>query len=114
MRSPVIFIEIDVGIGRQISFMHDDSIRDLLGFKPKIIHEEHNLSDYPVDILSFDNIFLECDTAKGMIYKEKRSGIFIILLRMLIRGSNTLKIIVEGCIGMLWIINILFLLFVPN
>ena len=32
------------------------------------------LSPNPVDILSFDNIFLESDIAKGMIYKQKRSG----------------------------------------
>ena len=40
--------------GSQIAFTPDDSIRDLLGFKPKVIHEEYNLSDYPVDILSFN------------------------------------------------------------
>ena len=68
-------IEIDVGIGRQIDFSPDDSMRDLLGFKRKIIHEEYNLSDYPVDILSFDKIFLECDIAQGMISRGKRSGI---------------------------------------
>ena len=34
-----------------------------------------NLSDYPIDILSFDNIFLECDIAQGMIFKGKRIGI---------------------------------------
>ena len=28
----------------------------------------------PVDILSFDSIFLECDIAQGMIFKGKRSG----------------------------------------
>ena len=64
-----------MGIGTQISFMRDDSIGDLLGFKPKVIQEEYNLSDYPVDILSFDNIYLECDIAQGMIFKRKRSGI---------------------------------------
>ena len=68
-------IEIDVGIGRKIDFTPSDSIRDLLGFKPKVIHEEHNLSDYPVNILSFDDIFLECDIAQGMIFKGKRSTI---------------------------------------
>ena len=68
-------IEIDVGIGRQIGFSPDDSMRDLLRFKPKIFHEEYNLSDYPVDILSFDNIFLECDIAQGKIFRGKRSGI---------------------------------------
>ena len=61
--------------GPIIGSMFDDSIRDLLGFKPKVKHEEYNLSDYPVDILSFDKIFLECDLAQGMIFKGKRSGI---------------------------------------
>ena len=40
-----------------------------------MIHEEYNLSDYPVDILSFDNTFLECDIAQGMFFKGERSGI---------------------------------------
>ena len=69
-------IEIDVGIGRELDFNPDDSIRDLLVYKPKIINQEYNLSDHPVDILSFDNIFLECNIAQGMIFKGKRSGIF--------------------------------------
>ena len=29
----------------------------------------------PVDIISFDNIFIETDIAKGMIFQGKRSGI---------------------------------------
>ena len=61
--------------GPLIAFSPNDSMRELLGFKPKVIYEEYNLSDYPVDILSFDNIFLECDIAQGMIFKGKRSGI---------------------------------------
>ena len=68
-------LEIDVRIGRQIDSNPDDSIRDLLGFKPKIFNKEYNLSDHPVDILSFDNIFLECNVAQGMIFIGKRSGI---------------------------------------
>ena len=58
-----------------ISFSPDDSIRDLLGFDKTSIYKEYNLSPNPVDILSFDNIFLECDIAQGMIFKGKRSGI---------------------------------------
>ena len=61
--------------GPLIAFSPNDKMRDLLGFKPKVIHEEYNLSDYPVDILSFDNIFLECDIAQVMIFRGKRSGI---------------------------------------
>ena len=61
--------------GPQISFLPSDSIRDLLGFKPKLLHEEYNLCDYPVDILSFDNIFIETDIAQGMIFRGRRTGI---------------------------------------
>ena len=69
-------IEISSNItGSQIAFTPNDNIRDLLGFKPNVIHEEYNLSDYPLDILSFDNNFLECDIAQGMIFTGKRSGI---------------------------------------
>ena len=55
--------------------MFDDSIRNLLGFNETILYKEYKLSPNPVDILSFDNIFLECDIAKGMIYQQKRIGI---------------------------------------
>ena len=58
----------------EISFKHDDSIGSLLGFNKRIICEEY-LSDSPVDILSFDNIFIETDIAKAMIFQGKRSGI---------------------------------------
>ena len=61
--------------GPVISFLPDDSIRDLLGFNKTTIFEEYNLSSYPVDIISFDNIFIETDIAKGMIFQGKRSGI---------------------------------------
>ena len=68
-------IEIDVGIARKISFLPNDCIRDLLGFKPNVKQENNNLSDFPVDILSFDNIFLESDSDQGMIFRGKRSEI---------------------------------------
>ena len=55
--------------------MFDDSIRDLLGFNARILYEEYTPSNSPVDILSFDNIFFECDIAQGMIFRGKRSGI---------------------------------------
>ena len=61
--------------GPIISFMFDDSMRDLLGFGPRTLHEGYSLSPDPVDILSFNNIFIETDIAKGMIFKGKRSGI---------------------------------------
>ena len=58
-----------------ISFKASDSIGSLLGFNKRTIYEEYNLSDNPVDILSFDNIFIETDIAKGMIFRGNRSGI---------------------------------------
>ena len=61
--------------GPIISFMFDDSIKDLLGFNARTLYEEYTPSDNPVDILSFDNIFLECNIAQGIIFKGKRSGI---------------------------------------
>ena len=61
--------------GPVITFVPDDSIRDLLGFNKTTMIEEYNLSPNPVDILSFDNFFLVCDFAQRMIYRGKKSGI---------------------------------------
>ena len=61
--------------GPIISFMHNDSMRDLLGFDSRILYGEYNLSNNPVDILSFENLFIECDIARGMIYRGKQSNI---------------------------------------
>ena len=61
--------------GPLITFAPDNSMGDLLGFNKTTIFEEYNLSPNPVDILSFDNIFLECNIAKGMIFRGKRSRI---------------------------------------
>ena len=58
-----------------ISFIPDDSIRDLLGFNKTSIYENYNLSPNPVHIISFDNIFIETDKAQGMLFKRKRTGI---------------------------------------
>ena len=57
-------------------FPLDDSIRNVLGFDAVTLYEKYNLSQNPVYILSFDNIFLETDVAHGMIFKVRRSGIF--------------------------------------
>ena len=43
--------------GPVISFVLNDSIRNLLGFHETILYKEYNLSPNPVDVLSFDNIF---------------------------------------------------------
>ena len=58
-----------------IDFTYDNTIRDLLGFIAVILEDEYKLSKNPVDILSFDNIFLERNIAQGMIFRGKRSGI---------------------------------------
>ena len=61
--------------GQVVTFVPDDSIRDLLGFNKTTIYNDNNLSINPVDILSFNNIFLECDIAQRMIFKRKGIGI---------------------------------------
>ena len=61
--------------GPVITIVPVDSIRDFLGFIKITTYEEYNLPQNPVDILSFDNIFLECHIAQGMIFKGKRSGV---------------------------------------
>ena len=58
-----------------ISFIPVESIRDLLGFNKTSINEKYILSPKPVDIISFDNIFIETDITKGMIFRGKPTGI---------------------------------------
>ena len=60
--------------GPIIGFVFDDSNRSPLGFHETILYEEYNLSSNPIDILSFDNIFLETNIAQGKIFKGKKSG----------------------------------------
>ena len=55
--------------------MFDDSIKDLLAFHAVTLYEEYNLPTNPVDILSFDKVFLECDIAQGMIFEGRKSNI---------------------------------------
>ena len=61
--------------GPIISFIFDDSVRNLLGFHAILLYEAYNLSRDRVVILSFDNIFIHTDIAQGMIFKSKTSGI---------------------------------------
>ena len=61
--------------GPIVSFMFDESRRNLLGLHAITLYEKYNLSPNPDDILSTDKIFLKCDIAKGMIFKGKPSGI---------------------------------------
>ena len=65
--------------GPIISFMFEDSIKNLLGFHAKTLYEEYTPSSKPVVILSIDNIFLECDIAQGMVFKGKKVILFIIV-----------------------------------
>ena len=46
-----------------INFLPDDCVRDFLGLNASTINEKHNLQPNPVDILTFDNIFLEIHIA---------------------------------------------------
>ena len=61
--------------GPIISFVMENSIGKLLGFKETLLYNEYNLSPNPVDFLSFDNIFLETDIVQGIIFKRNWSGI---------------------------------------
>ena len=61
--------------GPIIILMPIDCIRDLFQFNATTIYGEYNISTNPVDILSFDNIFLKCDIAQAMIFKRRRSGL---------------------------------------
>ena len=63
--------------GPVIAFVPDVSIGNLLGFNRTTKYEEYNLSPNPVDIISFNNIFIETDIARGLIFKGKRSGIIM-------------------------------------
>ena len=60
-------VEIALGRKRQIRFVRNGTLRDLIGFEPSVLHEKYKLSDKPVDKLSFDKIFLETVIAQGMI-----------------------------------------------
>ena len=77
--------------GPIISFMFDVNIRDRLGFSAVTMDEDYNISPNPVDILSTDNIFLECDIAIGMIFKSKRSGIIHIWTMKVIPGYKNVE-----------------------
>ena len=68
----VSFIEIS----RQeslVSFPTDERKRNRLGLNASTIYEENNLSHIAVEILSFDNIFFNCNIARGMTFKGRRS-----------------------------------------
>ena len=62
--------------GPLISFASVDIIRNLLGFNETIFYKEYIPSPNPVDIISFDDVFIGCDIARGRLFKGKRTGIF--------------------------------------
>ena len=61
--------------GPMISFVLDDSKGTLLGFTEILLWGKYKLSDNAVDILSFDNIFIETEIAQEMIFKGRQTGI---------------------------------------
>ena len=61
--------------GPIVSFASDDTFRSILGFRETINYKEYNLSHNAFGILSYDNTFVECDIAHGMIFRGKRSGV---------------------------------------
>ena len=63
--------------GEVNGFVYDENNRNLLEFQETILYKEYNLSQKPVEILSFDSIFLECGISKRMIFKSKRSGLIL-------------------------------------
>ena len=62
-------------LGAVFGFVFDDSNRNLPGFSETLLFKEYNLSHNPVDTLSFDNICLECDIARRMVFRGKKSNI---------------------------------------
>ena len=61
--------------GPIFGFVFAGSKSNRLGFNETILWEYYNISPNPVDILSFDNIFIETDIAQGTIFKGRRTGI---------------------------------------
>ena len=66
---------IEIEDGWEIDFTYAGTIRTLLGFDARVVSENYNLSDHLVDIISFDNIVVECDIAQGMIINGKRTRV---------------------------------------
>ena len=58
-----------------VRLVFEDSTGKLLGFHETILYKNYNQSKNPVDILSYDNIFIRTNIAQGLIFRGKRSGI---------------------------------------
>ena len=74
-----------------INFVQNDSIGDILSFDPVAIYEQFNLSHNPVEILSFDNVFLGSDIAQRMIPQAKRLGTIHVLTMDIDPGYKTIN-----------------------
>ena len=62
---------IEIDDGWEANFTYAGTIRIIPGFDATKVSENYKLSDHPVDIISFDNIFVECEVAQGMIINGK-------------------------------------------
>ena len=86
------FIEIKANfIGSRISFLHDDRRREFLRFDSVVIYEQYILSPNPVEILSFDNMFMETNIAQGMTFQIDLQPFLINLRWTLIPVIDKLK-----------------------
>ena len=73
-----------------------------LGFKLEIKREEYKLSDYLVDIISFDNILIECNIGQAMTFKGQRSGIIHTWTMTVYPGYKYVEKFVEVIVGICW------------
>ena len=74
------------------NFIPDVSIQDFLGSNPDTLRKKLRLTRNPVDILSFDKIFLEFDIPQGIIFLEANDQECIITSQWLqILITKTLK-----------------------
>ena len=74
--------------GPIISSLFDDNIPEVFGFNARTFYEQYNLSPDPVDIISFNNIFIETNFARGMNFRGKRSGIIMKFTMSVSPGFN--------------------------
>ena len=74
-----------------VSLSPEDSIRDILGFSADKIYGEYNLARTPVDVLSFDNTFLECENDQRLVFKSKRSGTILNITMHVSPGSKNVE-----------------------
>lgn len=57
---------MEILANKVIDFTHNDTFRDLLGFKPRILAaNELHIGDFPIDILKVNSICINCNIASG-------------------------------------------------